>query len=495
MRSNTRLALVCGVLSLATACGSTVQVTSGRALPDGLAASTDPGLSAPGGGAPAAPGSGGEVVSGTGGGTGSPAGGTTTGTTSRPTGSGAGTTPAAVRGPLRIGVVYPDNGAANAALGVGTDTSNSPRSVMTALVTALNQQGGLAGRTLVVDYYTFDSTSSDYAAQATAACAYFTEDKPVPVVLDLAFGNKFGMAECLARKGVVDIGHATSDTVNDNKVGLFAAPAAMTSTRRYTAVLRGLHATGYLSSKNKIGVLLEDCPDLQRAYQQAVAPEISRLGLVLADTQHLSCTTGFSSAGPASASIQSAVLQLRSRDVDRVLMVSDFEQVTLLLLANHAESQGWRPGYLLSSVAQTEVMRASIASGQWPQLHGMGWSPGRDIDDPRQPDPPADQRCLALIKKGGVVVSGWQNKYVASIECALVFLLQAALQRTGGDAGGAALMAALERLGGSLETPGVVAGRAFFGPRRHDGAAAVAPFAYVTACSCLRYVGKPVPVP
>jgi hypothetical protein len=483
-----RALLAAVVLACVTACGSTVQVT-GQVADAGPAGSLDGGLTGVPSSSAAAPGespSSSDVR---------PGSVTPPGTVVVRPSTPAGPSRVTVRAPLTIGVLYGDNGAANAALGVATDASNSPKSIMSALIAAVNRSGGLAGRRLTAVYDAVDAQSSDYSTQANAACSYFSEDHPVPVVLDLAYGNKFGMASCLAKHGIVDVGIRTSDTVGDNGVSLFAAPSWMSSTRRYPAVLSGLHATGYLTSKNKIGVLLEDCPDLQRAYQQAVVPAISRLGLVLTDTEHLGCATGFTSAGPASASVQSAALRFRSSGVDRILMVSDFEQVTLLLIANYAESQRWRPGFLLTSQAQTEVMRANIASGQWPQLHGVGWSPGLDIDDPHQPLPAVDRRCLDQIKQGGVAVSGWQNTYVATTECTSLFFLGAALQLSNGDAHGSAVMAAVDRLGAGFSAPGIVAGRTAFGPRRHDGPAADAPFAFVASCSCLRYVGTVAAAP
>jgi hypothetical protein len=407
-----------------------------------------------------------------------------------PIGANTGGAVASARGALKIGVLYLNNATANSELGVSTSASSDPKSIMNALVAAENRRGGLAGRRVVVDYFTFDSTSSDYSTQASAACAHFTQDAPVPVVLDLALGNTFGMASCLAKRGVADFGIGTEDSVADNAVGLFAAPDWMTSSRRYPAVLNGLHETGYLTPQNKIGVLLEDCPGLERAESQAVMPTISRLGLHLVDTEHINCTTGFSSAGPAASDVQSAVLHFRSNGVDRVLMVSNFEQVTLLLMANAAESQSWRPGFMLSSNAETEVMRANIPSGQWPQLHGIGWSPGLDIDDPHQPLPQPDQHCLDLIKQGGGAVSGWQNTYISTTECSALFLFASALRGSGGDARGTALMSAVEALGSSFVAPGIVGGRTSFTPDRRDGPAAVAPFAYAASCSCLKYVGR-----
>jgi hypothetical protein len=481
------------VVSIAalTGCGTTVATVGGQPVSSEFPGSSSGELAVPTqSGPPASLPSGAGALS-----AGSSAAGSVSVTGPSGSGSGLSTQPAGgratatARGPLKIGLLYPDNGAANAALGIATSASNDPKSIMNALVAALNREGGLAGRKLSVDYDTVDSTSSDYSTQANAACAHFTQDDPVPVVLDLAFGNRYGMATCLAKRGVADFGFGTSDTVSDNAVHLFAAPDWMTSSRRYPAVITGLHASGYLTAKNKIGVLLESCPYLRRAYQQTVLPTISKFGLNLVDTESLGCTAGFSSAGPASASIQSAALRFRSHGVDRILMVSDYEQVALLLMSNYAESQDWRPGYMLSSTAQTEVMRPNIPSGQWPQLHGIGWSPGLDIDDPHKPLSAADKRCLSLIKQSGGTVSGWQNIYVATTICSDVFFLDAALRKSGANAQGSALMAAVGALGTSFVSPGIVEGRTSFGPSRRDGAGAVAPFGYVAACRCLKYTG------
>jgi hypothetical protein len=125
----------------------------------------------------------------------------------------------------------------------------------------------------------------------------------------------------------------------------------------------------------------------------------------------------------------------------------------------------------------------------------MGWTPGLDVDDPHQPLPAQDRRCLALVRSGGVTVASWQDTYVATTECALLMLLGAALQQTGGDARGSVVISAIGRLGSRFSAPGVVGSRTLFGPGRHDGPGAVAHFAYVPSCTCLRYVGAPVPVP
>lgn len=496
--SSARLAVAAAGLAFLAGCGTTVQNPPAPSAADNefLGTSSTPPTTAPSGAtalAPPEPPTAGASSSRSGG-TGALPGATTTTSNLPSTGHGRSHS-AAITSPLTIGLAYPNNGSANSSLGVSTSATSDPKALMAALVSAVNKSGGLAGRKLSVDYYAANSSLSDYSTQANAACAHFAEDDHVSVVVDAAYGNKFGMATCLAHHGIADFGLGTSDTVNDNAEGTYAAPTWMSSTRRYPAVLAGLHASGYLTAKNRIGVLLEGCPDLQRAYDTAVRTAISRLHLTLADTQTIGCTSGLASAGPDAAAIAAAILHFRSRRVDRVLIVSDFEQVAFLLLANAASAQGWRPGYMLSSAAEPEVIRSNIPKGQWPQMHGVGWSPRLDIDDPHQPLTPADRHCLALLNKGGITVSGWQNAYIATTLCSEVSFLGAALQRSGGDAHAGALMAAVRSLGSSFVSPAVLDGRTYFGPTRVDGPAAVAPFGYVASCRCLRYTGKPMPAP
>jgi hypothetical protein len=176
-------------------------------------------------------------------------------------------------------------------------------------------------------------------------------------------------------------------------------------------------------------------------------------------------------------------------------MVSDYEQVVLELFAPQAESQGYRPGYLLSSQAQTSVMRPNLPSGQWPQLHGVGYARGVDIDDPRTPLPSVDRQCLSLLRAGGATTTGWQDTYVATAICNPFLLLQHALRLTNGDAQGRALAQAIASLGTTFAAAGTVDGRTRFGQGRTDGPDTAAPFSFVQDCSCLRYTGSAVRVP
>jgi hypothetical protein len=396
---------------------------------------------------------------------------------------------------LKVGLLYADNGQANAALGVGTSNSLTPEKALKAFVSAFNRSGGLAGRRLEPVYHAIDATASDYSAQASAACARFTQDTRVAVVLDYALHIRYGMGACLAKNGIAHLALNAADEAEADALPLLVTPGAMTTDRLYRGVLAGLSRTKYVGRENRVGVLLEDCPHLRRVLDRAIEPTMASLGLQLTRTQTFGCATGFAAAGPAASAIQSAVLAFRSAGVDRVLMVSDFEQVALLLFGPQAESQGYRPGYLLSSQAQASVMRPNLPAGQWPQLHGVGYARGVDIDDPRTPLPSTDRRCLSLLQAGGAAAQGWQDTYVATGICTPFLLLEQALRSTGGDAQGRAVAQAVASFGTSFVAAGTVDGRTRFGRGRNDGPDDAAPFGFVQDCSCMRYTGSPMRVP
>ena len=495
--------LALGCAFLAAGCGSTVHVDTAGQRP-GLESGAELGTPAAPGAGPetpsaegAVPGGPSAIAGGAPGSSGQPAGGgdparegaATPGATSAPAPDGSAPGPSRRTGPVRVGIIYFDS-TANEALGTGDDALR-PGPAAKALVAALNSQGGLAGRRIEPAYYVVDSTAANYNVVATEACAYFTEDSKVSVVLDYGFGMLNGFADCLAKRGVANIAIQASDDAATRSAPLFATTVGMTIDRRYRAVIEGLARNGNLSRTSKVGVILEGCPETQRAYDRTVAPTLAAAGIGKPAVEQLSCTTGFASAGEAARELQGAAFRFRSADIDRVLIVSDYEQVVLVLFAPQAESQGYRPGYMLTSKAEVVANRPSLPQGQWPQLAGVGHAPLGDVDQPGTQPTAVETRCVSAIKKGGAQVAGARDQNVAYLVCGGAFLLEAALNGNGGSEQGADVLAAVRRLGTAFTAPGVVQGATRFGPGRHDGPASVRPFAWSTACSCLAYTGAP----
>lgn len=493
--------LAVGAALLVTGCGTTVDtaagpVASGGAATDGLGGApqasgvaTPPtaGGSVVGGGAPL--GSGGQqpVIGGQ-----QPVAG---GTTAPVPGAGpvAGG-PARITAPLSVGITYIDNSQSTAAAGASDPRTVNARNVTEAIVKALNARGGVQGRKLVPIYFQFNGQSADYSTQAAAACAKFTEDNRVALVIDNSFGATGGFRECLQKKGVPSLTtQSEGDRQSSRAATLHANPGGMVLERQYGAVLEQLVATKYVGSASKVGVVVEDCPDVNRAWDQTLAPLAKRLGLKDPNVRRFECAVGFSSLGNAGSAMSAAVLAFAQAGIDRVMFVSHFEDVLLLLFASTAESQSFRPGYMLSSGAQPHYLRTQLPEGQWPQFHGVGDAPYNDTDDARPTG--ADPRCLQLVRSAGLLPANQDDVGTVLFICAPYLLLDTILARSNGAADARSLVDTMNGLGTSFVSPGSVGGRTRFGPDRRDGGDAVRVFAYVAACQCLRYTGPVVPAP
>lgn len=396
--------------------------------------------------------------------------------------------------PLEVGITYIDNSQSTAALGARDTRTVNARNVSEAYVRAINAAGGLQGRRLEPVWFQFNGQSADYSTQASAACARFTEDAKVSLVLDNAFGATGGFRACLQKAGVMSITtQSEGDRVSSREAALHVGPASMTVDRQYAAVLQQLAGAGYLGKDQQLGVILEDCPDIRRAWDRSLAPLVKALDLKAPVVQQLDCAVGFGSAGNAGSAVSSAILAFRQAGVDRVMLVSHFEDVLLLLFGPSAESQGYRPGYLLSSGAQAHALRTQVPEGQWPQFHGVGNRPHGDTDDAKPSG--VDNRCLQLMKAAGLVPAGHDDKGTVLFLCPPYLMLDELLKRSGGVSDARTLMAVANGLGSSFSSPGTVEHRTLLSAERHDGADAVRVFAYVEACECLRYTAPAVRAP
>ncbi|HEU5035158.1 MAG TPA: hypothetical protein VFT62_10460 [Mycobacteriales bacterium] len=407
--------------------------------------------------------------------------------------------PGRITAPLKIGLTYINNQQASASLGANDPRTNSVKTVTEAYVKAINAAGGLAGRKLEAVEYEWHSGDGSWSTAASAACAKFTQDNHVSVVLDEAFGTVGGFRDCLQKAGVFDITNQTvGDAVASANAPLYAGVGALTLDRAYAAVLTQEVRSGYLGKTNHLGIVLEGCPDNQRAYARTLGPLVKRLGLAPPKLVTFDCVD--STAGGAAqgqAAISNAILRFRQPPtVDRVMFVSAQESAVLLLFGASAQSQNYHPGYLLSSNAQAHLFTeggSGFPSPQLPQLHGVGNSPYTDISAARATA--TDARCLALIRPIGINPGNYDDRGQAVFTCGPFLLLEAALQRTRGDASASGLAAAVAGLGNAFAAPDVLAGSTSYSSSRRDGGDLVQTFGYVSSCRCIRYSGQPAHAP
>ena len=505
-----RRALAVLALCPVVACGSTVpqQGTLPAAgqpgFADGLApAPAGDGLEVPGTGAASGAAAAGELTSG-----GDPAlPGTVTGGdvsaergadgAAAPPAAGAPAAPPPPRGsadrsPLRIGLLYVNNDAAS---GAGVDNGNSfgPRRVLEAFVKASNARGGLAGRPLQPTYFELKSSSSSYASDLQAACARFVEDAKVSLVLSFLGLASDQFDSCLAKAGVAHVNgsYGLGDVTSVSSATTTVSPAALSADRRSKVVLERLAAAGHLTRASRIGVVVEGCPFNERAVERTLLPTAKRLGLNVVQTHTTRCFGGINDLGGLASDAQNAVLRFITEDVDRVIVVSAVEANVLLVFTNAAESQGYRPGYALSSLALANVLKDNVPPRQLQNAKGAGWLPVLDDAAPSLTPTGTAQACARTARDQGVTPTSPVDHYVVFATCDAFALSDAVLQQTRGALGASAFNDGLDAVGGSFRSATVLDGRTDFRGGRRDGPAQGRVFAFNGSCSCFRYAGAP----
>ncbi len=485
------------VLALTTACGTTVpqaaQVTSGG---DGLGAPGPIGTAqlptGPGGVTTTTPGVGTPGV--TGGGPHSVAGPSTTGP--GVTGPTSGALPTStVRAPLQIGLMAAgDAVAANSAIGRSASADWKYPDAIAAFVRAVNARGGIAGRRVSVVTSYINVSSSNYDTEATAACANFTQDHHVAVVM--SFDGSFysePFSSCVAKAKVPEITllDGGTDAATLDRYPLMFSPQAPTLERRFAALVTGLASRGVVASKHKVGVVVEGCPSNQKVLTSVLEPELKKRGVTVV-SREVNCVHGFGDAAGYIASVQGTVLPLRSAGVDQVVFLSGFEQVGAQYFEQQASTQGWKPTYLLTSSGGAGYNDSQLSSDAQSRVQGVGWRPSKDVTT-LPTNGSVGARCRSMWR-GYPPAAARDNANTALPVCEAFFFLEAGLKRTAGHTEPAVLAAGLRGLGSSFQSPSAIDTQTLFDGAHKDGPHLFSAFAYVPSCSCVRYSGRPFTV-
>jgi hypothetical protein len=271
--------------------------------------------------------------------------------------------------------------------------------------------------------------------------------------------------------------------------------ASPTIERRSMLKVDGAIDAGLLDRNSKLGVVMDGCPETLSSWRDITKPYIESKGIPIATVFQLGCPRGSADAASEVGRVGNLLLQLRSANVDRVLFHSVSEGPFVFVVANAAEPQGYRPVYIVSSIAQTAVIGDQMPPAQRANVHGFGWMPLNDAKRPQWPTlTPAAARCLDLLKKGGIVPTTPVDYAAALFSCDAVFLFQEAFAATGGRTDGPAIAAAIEVIGSRHASALTLDGRSMFGPGQHDAPVTARRFGYQSSCSCFAYRGETRPI-
>lgn len=481
-----RLRLVALVALTVSACGSTVEGTAGTAASSGengltVGAATRDGSqrSAPLGSA------GGNVAVAQGGQAAALSGSSPTGPGSRLSAGGPGA--ARKLPPIQIGTYYLNGGnAALAAAGFGGLVIPDNRPVFDAFVKYANAHGGFGGRRIEPVYYEY-SEGQDPQAQDAAACATFTQDHHVYLVVGGINSGAGELLPCLAKHDVPLVGAATQgDQRYFAQYHRYAyEPDELNLTAGLRLLVSNLQARGYLASVHKVGLVQYPGAIYDHAVDDGLIPALQGAGLSVRDRVTTSSSTD---NGAIASSSANAELRFRSEGIDLVLFVTPGGAAETYFMSN-AQTQRYKPKYGIWSADSPYVLAKTAPKAQLTGSIGVGYLPGLDVATDQDPTAhtAAGRACLALGKSMGLDESGLGNALVRA-SCDVFFNLQRAMgANAAATTSTAALEQAIDAIGSSYSPASTFAMR--WTPGHHDAAAGYRSLAYDSGCSCFTYVG------
>lgn len=408
-------------------------------------------------------------------------------------GAGGSSATGAVNGaPITIGVLAAGSFAeAAAAAGADAGTSTSGDATMKAVLKYYEERGGIAGRRVRAVVSTLSPTTGNYDAALAAECARFTQDNDVAVVLSNIGYYKDSFEGCLhaKRKPHVEGGWGLTDEADLRRFPGYYLPSMPSYDARFAALLVSGIQSGQLPRGTRVGVVVEDCPPIQRAYAAEWQPRARQAGLIV-DEFHVKCTSGAEDAGRLAQDMQAAQLRFRSNDVATVMFATYPTEVNVVFFAQSAEAQRWYPKYYLDSKSRVghEQTTGNYPAAQVKNMRGVGWTNAFDVSQPSL-TAPAQLRCLDIMKQDGIHIQNGLDAALAFSACDPFFLLEASLVASRGASDYDALQRAIESLGTSFAAAGNDAATTL-SPHQHYGTTQYATFAFEASCGCVRYTSS-----
>ena len=495
-----RLVLALASAAVITGCGSTVATTQGVAptggqgltVPTAAAARNGTTVTTPTGANGSAGSASGNLTTATG-----PVA-TTSLTAPAPAGSsGSATQPTAINPklpPIQIGTYYlQGGGAALAAAGFAGLVIPDNKPLFDAMVKYLNAHGGLGGRRIVPVEFRYNS-NGDPHAQDAAACADFTQDHHVYLVVGGISSGAGDLPACLIQHGVPLIGAnlgGDEQYFAQNHQFIYE-PGQANFTLGLSTLVNNLAAQSFFSGPaTKVGVVQYEGPTYDRAVDDGLTAALAQHGIKLTDRIHVTSSTDNSIIARDSAS---AVLKFSSEGINRVFFMAPGGAVATYFM-EAASTQHYHPRYGFMSINGIVSLTGSGSAEPQDQMvgsQGVSWE--TNADGLTKAPTRSAKLCLAILKAAGIDTTNTETDASYLETCQHFFLFKAA-----GDAAGLTLnrdtfISAVEHLGTSFESTNTWGGATRFGVNDHHGVAAFRPFVYHQDCKCFVVNGPAQPV-
>jgi hypothetical protein len=397
--------------------------------------------------------------------------------------------PGVTKTEIKVGVVVLENGAqANEALGNEGITTGDQRRQYEILFGDLNKRGGILSHKVVPVYHEIDVLSQETAdSQAQQTCAAFTEDNHVFAALG---GLNDTFLSCMTKAGGVQV---VSELTNSAASRFERFPhyfeiSSPNLDRQAALWPRHLDAMGYFGKGAVVGVLTFDDPNFVHALDKVLVPGLRRLGFPPKERILIQPAQRFADSGGVAAQIQNAVLRFNSSGVTHVLIMDERAFITDFFLRGAREQRYFpRYGFNTQNALGFLYSQGSATAEQMKGAVGLGWSPFIGVapdQDPASAATAPRRRCLDLMKRSGMSYSDRNAEAIALLQCDVVWFVEETI-KLGGPITTGTFVTNVHKLGSRYLSTVNFANR--FAPDRHDGTSALRRQAFFENCRCFRY--------
>ena len=356
---------------------------------------------------------------------------------------------------------------------------------------ALNEAGGLCGRTVKPVYYDVNSVN-DPNTEAQAACTKWSQDQRVIRASLVPNINLPNMYACMS-KAHIPIVAATGEPSLLAGLAPYQPYVFLRNTAPWDVFARfwvdRLVAMGYLKGWNaatgtsgtapvKVGILTRDDPIANAAWAR-LKTQLERRHVEVVDYVK---SNDF-------AHVSNYVVQFRRDGVTHVFL----DRLMGLFYGPAATSQNYYPRQALNSL---DFIQPFLAKGPAPrQLRGamgVGWLPMIDVAQAQDPGPTAGYaQCMQIMHKAGVDVSRRNYQYTATAACDSAELLKRSVL-AGGGFSPQQLSAGVDAAANAMPWANE------FGAGARSGDPELLSTArdleYNDSCSCIRYINGNLPI-
>lgn len=395
-------------------------------------------------------------------------------------------------------VVLKSNASTGSSLGLSSSSTPDQTSYARIVIDWVNAHGGLGGRQVRPVFDHMDASGSSTLDQYGAtACAIFTQDNHVDVVVDPTIGGGSpNLVSCLDAHHVVHVdttGALDDDTTHLASHRLFLPVASVAVDTLASLEVSALAVQGFYSKGSTPGLITYDEPVFHAAVETVLKPQLkAQTGITLQDANitYLPRYSQISDVAPISAAVSNAVLKYQTQGVNRVIFLQNFSLATLIFMRT-ADNQHYYPHYGLSSNDSPQTLVGLAPASQLTNAVGFGFRPVYDVTSAQQLQP-GRPKCIQIFRAKGLTFSAGDASEAAALRhCEGALVLKAAMDASAGTTGLPLAEVAETGLAGyrAATVLGISITR-----QHHDGVSIIRDLAYFGSCGCFRYTSAPLSI-